>query len=678
MELLYQDHLFAKGLFVSEAGPSSHASEAVLSLAKLFNIQIVEHPEWADLPMVRLAQRNIGINVPEPFYRGFPESVRNLSVDERFLDQFLHYAQTYGLGDFAEPGHSIVEEAFQRACFDEKTPVKVFRVVEAAEAERLIDEDVRALLAGTRQLSEGDYALVLQRVKDGFRVETCGSKDTVTKLLADTRDLSFVSFLQLSDVARLVEHLQFSRYGSRDLTKLNFKNQDRKLVQRVIDRLFERGACDVLRCFEKRRFWAGLLHHIHYRPVNDEAAAFVSDIRSKRGHSAYSAFERYMANGEVAQALASLEQSKGAADVLRHLNYLLSRCETDEEARFVLDRLQGTNRIVLVQLLLQLGLGGAGGPRTFAFTKHNMLRTHVETPAEVTHRRSIVHERWRAMASDHIKEMLAEELKGTLGTVFVDEDMRRVALPLKMASSMSGVGLLPTGSRIPFPTDKKLRAFTYWELVDDIDLSAIGLCDDGRQYEFSWREMSFKQLKGIVFSGDQTSGYKGGSEYFDIDLPTFKSRGEGIHYLVFCDNVYSGATFANCFCTAGYMLRDLQDTGKVFEPKTVASSFAVTCPSRFAYLFALDLVKDEFVWLNVSVGSWQNVAGEARLAFLERFLRSTEVISVYDFARMLATEVVDDPSAADVVFSDGDVSLREGAERIGSGDYARILELLSA
>ena len=219
---------------------------------------------------------------------------------------------------------------------------------------------------------------------------------------------------------------------------------------------------------------------------------------------------------------------------------------------------------------------------------------------------------------------------------------------------------------------------TVAELVDDIDLSAIGLCDDGRQYEFSWREMSFKQLKGIVFSGDQTSGYKGGSEYFDIDLPTFKSRGEGIHYLVFCDNVYTDATFANCFCTAGYMLRDLQDTGKVFEPKTVASSFAVTCPSRFAYLFALDLVKDEFVWLNVSVGSWQNVAGEARLAFLEKFLRSTEVISVYDFARMLAAEVVDDPSAADVVFSDGDVSLREGAERIGSGDYARILELLSA
>ena len=45
---------------------------------------------------------------------------------------------------------------------------------------------------------------------------------------------------------------------------------------------------------------------------------------------------------------------------------------------------------------------------------------------------------------------------------------------------------------------------------------------------------------------------------------------------------------------------------------------------------------------------------------------------------MLATEVVDRPEDADVVFSDADVALREGAERIGRGDYARILGLLSS
>ena len=678
MESLYLNHLFSKGLFVSEDGPSAHASEAALSLAKLFNIMVIEHPEQATIDMVRVAERNLGLAVSAPFYVGFPESVRNLSVEERFLDQYLHYAQTYGLGDFLSPGHSALEERFERACCNEKAPIKRFRIISKAEAEQIIDEDVRQLLAGSRQLSEGDYNLVLLRVKGGFAVETCGSKDTATKLLMDTGDLELTKFLQLSDVVRLVELIQFAHHQSTDIKKLNFTNKERKLVTRVIDHLFEHGSCDVMRCFEKRRVWAGLLHHIHYHPANDEAAAFVKDIRSKRGRSAYSAFERLMGEGQVAQALQSLEQSKGAADVLRHLNYLLSRCKTDEEAAFVLDRLESKNKIVLVQLLLQYGFYDGSTPRTFAFTKHNMLRTHLETPEEVARRKSVVPDEWVVLASQRIRELLAAQLKGTLGTVYVDEDMRRIALPLTMASSMSGAGLLPTGSRIPFLADKKLRAFTYWELVDDIDLSVIGLADDGTQYEFSWRSMAFDRQWGIVFSGDQTSGYAGGSEYFDIDLPRFKERGESIHYLVFCDNVYSEAAFANCFCTAGYMLRDLQDTGKVFEPKTVASSFAVTCPSRFAYLFALDLVKDEFVWLNVSVGRSENVAGETRLAFLEKYLRSTEVISVYDLAKMLATEVVDRPEDADVVFSDAGVALREGAERIGSGDYARILGLLSS
>ena len=44
---------------------------------------------------------------------------------------------------------------------------------------------------------------------------------------------------------------------------------------------------------------------------------------------------------------------------------------------------------------------------------------------------------------------------------------------------------------------------------------------------------------------------------------------------------------------------------------------------------------------------------------------------------MLATEVVDDPLQADVVFSDHDEPMREDAERIRSIDTERIIELLN-
>ncbi|MBO7674027.1 MAG: hypothetical protein J6S63_03350, partial [Atopobiaceae bacterium] len=116
-----------------------------------------------------------------------------------------------------------------------------------------------------------------------------------------------------------------------------------------------------------------------------------------------------------------------------------------------------------------------------------------------------------------------------------------------------------------------------------------------------------------------------------------------------------------------------------FEPATVTSSFSVTCASTFAYLFAIDLKTREIVWLNVARDSRQRIAGETSLGFLKNYLQATSIINLSDFARMLATEVVDDPTLADIVFSDRDEDepQREGAERIRSLDTERVIELLN-
>jgi hypothetical protein len=65
------------------------------------------------------------------------------------------------------------------------------------------------------------------------------------------------------------------------------------------------------------------------------------------------------------------------------------------------------------------------------------------------------------------------------------------------------------------------------------------------------------------------------------------------------------------------------------------------------------------------------------MGFLKEYLEATSVINLHDFACMLATEVVDDPAQADVVFSDEHEQLREGADRIRSRDTERIIELLN-
>ena len=88
-------------------------------------------------------------------------------------------------------------------------------------------------------------------------------------------------------------------------------------------------------------------------------------------------------------------------------------------------------------------------------------------------------------------------------------------------------------------------------------------------------------------------------------------------------------------------------------------------------------MKRQGLALNVARESHQHIAGETPMGFLTDYLETTSVINLYDFARMLATEVVDDPMQADVVFSDRDEPMREGAEHIRGQDTERIIELLN-
>ena len=676
MRNLFHDFLFAKHLLVG-VGEEEQAPAVLASMAKLFNIRITSNAAWASLNMVEVAKRNLGVDVPPPFYRLFPESVRDLSLDQIVLDRLLHYMQTYGLGDFSRPGHSLFEEEVVRKCFDEDVEVRDFAIISEEEAVEHLERTVCSLLSSTRPLNDVQYDVVRGFIEDyGLEITECNCKDTIVRLLLDTRDASYARFLKLSDVIRLVEWMQFEHYDSTDIKKLNLRNRDRKLLTAVLDLIFERGILDQRTCFEKKKQWKGLLHHIHYRPTNERARRFLDVIRNKKPRSVYAEFEKLLAEDEPRKALDLLRECKGTGAVLRNLDYLLGRCKFPATVDYVLDAIQSDNKILLIQLLLHHSRIDARARRAFKFQKFGMVRIYTET-LEMSRRRSTaIPERIASRVRLRLREEIARACQGTLGKVYIDKDMKRLALPLQVGTSMTGVGTLPCGSRLKIPADKKIRAFTYWEGADDIDLSAFVLYEDGTRREFSWR--TTWPYKSIVYSGDQTSGCEGGSEYFDIDLDLFaKEVPHSSRYVVLCDNVYSRVPFSKCLCKAGYMTRDRDDSGEVFEPQTVKSSFAITCPSTFAYLFGIDMKTREFVWLNIARDSRVRIAGTTDMEFLLDYLNIAEVINLFDFAWDLATEVVEDPAEADAIFSDKDEPLREGVELIRSRDTERLIELLN-
>lgn len=686
MNSIYKDFLFSKHYLVNDSNSDNYQNtenkvfETLFSLAHFFNIKIVKGAELALSDMISYASKQLGEKVPEPFYKGFPQSVRELSPDQLLFDQMLHYTITYGLGNFSEAGHSIFEENFQRTAFKEKAEIKEFSIITEKEAEKIIAEAAVNLLAGTRPLSEKQYQLVKNYITDyKYSPKNIASKNTCVKLLNDTRNLELASFLNLSDVIKLTEELNFQNYKKKNIKKLNLKNQDRKFITSVIDHIITAGKIDTVTCFEKKKLWAGLTHHLHYHAPTKDGISFVKAMRGQENHSVYSAFEKHIAEKNIAQAVEALRNGKGSAAVLRNLDFILSRCETDEDWQFVADSISSSNLIVLMQLFMHYSLyPEINQPRAFKFTKFNMLKVHNETEAEWHKRKSTITKQKADWLAEKLLAIIKAQLKGRLGKVYISPNMKNYALPLQETTSQGGFGVLPRGSRLNIGPAKKLRAFTYWEKVDDIDLSVIGLAEDKKQIEFSWRTMARNQSQAITYSGDETSGYYGGSEYFDVNIEQFKARYPEIRYLIFCDNVFSGFNFDECFCKAGYMKRDIDDSGQVYEPKTVQSSFLVNCSSTFAYLFGIDLNTNDFVWINIAKSGNTRVAGTTPLAFLIDYFHAADTLNMQSFFEMMAQEVVTDVTKAEVIVTDEAGDYPEGAEVIREYDFEKMIALINA
>ena len=665
MKKLYLDYLFNHNVLVAtDKSGGENQFEALFTLAKKYNIRITEGSQYASLDLLRYVGEQIPDKVTEAFYRGFPESVKRLTVEELLFDQLLHYYNTYFLDNFdGEADHSVFEADFEREAFNEKTEIKDYKIVDQWTAYELIMGYVRDLCLSSRPLSQGAYDLVKEGINDGISIDKIASRDTAIKLMFDLNKPELSKYINLSDTLSVVEYMVHQNYHltgkdyRMSLKRLNLCNKDRRFISTMLDNMYVNEFQKAL-CFEKRADWKGLLHHIHYKPKKQKMKEFVAEIRNYSGNkSVMSTFESYMSKGDVISAVNKLVESKGSSAVLRNLNYMLSRCKNRNEVSEVVSKINSDNPILLIQLIAQYkNYVDDSSSRTFTFTKNYKLKTHRETSKEQANRKSHVSKMTRDMLVEALYENLRSIYKNKLGKVYISEEMKNLAVPLQETTAEIGMGILPKGTRIHIPDNKKIRAFTYWSKVDDIDLSAIGICRDGsRQIEFSWRNFYFKQGDGMYFSGDQTRGFNGGSEFLDMDINKFKKAYPQIKYLVFCDNVFSGTPFSECDCKAGYMLRDINDTGNVWEPKALESAYKISGNSTFSYMFAIDMDRNDFVWLNMCKDSMARVAGETDVTFLTKYMNMADVLSTYDLFEMMATEVTDNMKDADVIVSDEEI-----------------------
>ncbi|MEU0338441.1 hypothetical protein ABZ092_05480 [Streptomyces bobili] len=144
-------------------------------------------------------------------------------------------------------------------------------------------------------------------------------------------------------------------------------------------------------------------------------------------------------------------------------------------------------------------------------------------------------------------------------------DVLDVALPLSGRATAAGLGVLPRGS-VSAVDGEQLRFFVYWKETEDrtdYDLSALLLHSD--YSTDSW--LSYTSLKAVggVHSGDVTAAPDGASEFINLSLDRVRGT-----FIVPQVNIFAGESFEEVEESFfGFMLRDGEQKGRPFEPRTV-------------------------------------------------------------------------------------------------------------
>lgn len=679
MKELFREFLFNKNILVSDGECEDKELSSLLCTALMskYGYNVVKGNSYMNKNLFTYIESKIDNEPVEPFYRGFPESVKKLCPEEFLFDQLFSYYKSYGLGDFSEEQHSVLEEPIRRIALLKSFTIKnVIILDEDAALEKLID-CVKDICKGSRPLNESQYQIVLEFIKEYKVFPEIKSSNTSIRLLIDTRCVYISDNFNLNEFPKLVEELNYRIYSNKDVKKLNLKNQDRKFLKNILNRMLSVATTqDVIQCIEKRRVWKGILHHLHYNNSKLQNIIYRDYLKSHTG-----VFEQYLNEGNIIEGIDYLKETKGASAVMRNADYILSKCNysiVDEVIDKLAEVASESNKVVLLQMISHYN-GFERGGRIYSFTKFNLKKNHIQTVLEYNHSKTVgLSDSVITKTSNKLKETLYNKFKGRVNKIYIDPAFKKIALPLDMAASNRGVGSLPSGSRIAIPEGAIVRAFTYWEKVNDIDLSAM-LYDESMNVarEFSWRSYSTNGVasSGFIFSGDQTCGYKGGSEYFDFNLETIQKNYPKARYIILNNTVFSGINFSECYCKAGFMLRDKFNSGEVFEPKTVQTSYLINAQSTLCHLFAIDMKTREIIWLNINKNSKAIVGGNESGAYLKKYMKLAESLNIYDAFSHMGSKVdsIDEcKSERDLILTPDRIDIDTKAELITLQDLEKL------
>ncbi|MFJ7070911.1 hypothetical protein [Streptomyces sp. NPDC101115] len=382
----------------------------------------------------------------------------------------------------------------------------------------------------------------------------------------------------VTDVLRLACALSGGDVGLREPTRFRAPSRpDRRALLAALDAVVAGNPAKLADVPPHREAWKRLgerLHPHEYPQWPHAADVFAVARGERKAPSLARRVEELLGEDDVSGA-AELLAGVAPGALFRSLDRLLRTAAEGERREAVLTAAERaaprvSGRVVLSVREHVQNRTGRGGPRRVFVNRRGGAwvtedRRRPLPPA--------VRERLVALLDTETRRRLDVPER-----LLVDPAVLDVALPLSGRAASAGLGVLPRGSVSPVEGDL-LRFFTYWKersRTTDHDLSALVL--DADYDAVTW--LSYTSLTDVEgsHSGDLVQAPDGASEFIDLRLGLV--RGD---FIVPQVHVYGGEDFESVEESFfGFMLREADQGGRPFEPRTVRMKSDLRGPGRIA------------------------------------------------------------------------------------------------
>ena len=571
----------------------------------------------------------------KPFYEGFPQQVMELSHVELFINQLLYYWSNCTFAPDAWTGER--PQAFEHPRYT------MLRVITQEEFESFFTTLCISNQSHTKQSREN----ILWFVRNYPNVEKLlpkhvPFKETMCMLAAEGLPIRLAT---ATDVLRLAVYMSGGdislppvpptyyvincngverKFENKAARKFRFKKFNRQERRMLLAHL-EQSSCDAGEMVLRAERWKRLGEILH---VGEYARRFPRSAEALCAVRNYARSWYALVEGAstLDERLCILSQRPG--ELLRRIDHLVREAENDSEIECILkaytQALPHASSKVLYELYNHFLRRQEEDVVRPILLKHK--RTPLFLEGNDALEKTLCHRLIKPIESELKKRYSTLE---TMGKVYIDERLKAIPAPMQMRGLNPALKTRVRGTRVPLdnPQARVVRFYLHWidsNGHEDLDLSATFVGDNGIE-TISWAT----GLKNdcAIHSGDVRHRKGDCAEYIDVILDEARKE---FRYVVVTANNFECRPMNSLDAAFGYMEREHPEANTTWMPETTANSFRFSSESNGVHMVILDLVKMEYIVLDIDSQSLPVAyLDTALMKLLIRLYTDTPALNMY-------------------------------------------------